>query len=185
MGPVIAIVPAGVLARIRAGAPHGAEVLPTVVSEVGAYLKRALGGTLVVDPDGWHLEALQHLADKCDRHGVRLVVYGELGPVVCRQVGAVAKVTVPEVVLRGTDDSLPALRVALDRREASVPALVVQRLAHRLILLHPPLGGLTLALYAWAPLPESVALFASQVGATETAMRTWYRKVGLRLPARC
>lgn len=177
---VLASLPPGPLARVRACALPGTSVEAVTFADLLEKRRDMAGGFVVVDPDGWHVEGVAVLAKRTAENGGRLVLYSGLTPRICRYVKAAVAEAVPEVILRDTDDSSPALRAALRRNIVSVPALVLAGLADPLARLAHPIGSHVTSYLAWAPIPTKVGSFCDAVGLSRKSAVARLHACGLR-----
>jgi hypothetical protein len=176
---ILALVPPESLSRIRACAPPGIVVEAVTLAALVRTSWDLAGGFVVVDPQGWHAEALNAAAKRASECGARLVIYSSLTSAVCSCVNAAADFAVPEVILRETDDSYPALRAALLRKAASLPGLVLAELVTRFAKLPGPLAARFTSFFSWAPIPHYVSELCSLVKCSRKVLVSHLHKYGL------
>ncbi len=176
---VLTLVPPAALDRVRAASPRRALVRATNLAQMATDLREVVGGVVVVDSANWHVDALGRLAGKVASHGARLVVYSELSPCLALELSTIGDHTVPEVIARGVDDSIPHLRAALARQLASAPAELLHCIRTAMARLDSRLAPQTLAMFSSGRLPSAVGDLASDSKVTEKTIIQWYANAGL------
>lgn len=175
---ILAHLPQAQLALRYACAPQGSAIEDVAFPALLRPRPDLAGGFVVVDPEGWHIEAVTNVAQQAAENGARLVLYSELTRNPCRHVLAAAEVTVPEVLLRNSDDAMHVLRAALGRDVASVPAQVLAGVVGRLVVVPHPIGSRLASYLAWASIPGRVRDFCEAVGLRRKAVLARLHKAG-------
>jgi hypothetical protein len=166
------LAPAPTVAQLRRNLPAIERLVIATLDEALHILGTADYGRFVFDPQGLRDSEFVRVANVLRTTHLDVLIYTELAG-----LDRVRRVTTSfpvELLLMGTDDErvlLPKLIATSSR--PTVPSLVRHRIGTRIAMLPHVLGAPVHGLFAWAPVPESVAAFASQTGRSVRTVNRW------------
>ena len=158
------------------------------MSDASHVVRSVLGRTcdvLVVDPDLLYDEALDALTVVFAQRIVPVLILGELSPRNARHIVRISELGVHEIVLLGEGDTVGLLAHKLAAvREHSVPAQILNHVAHRIRRVPVGLQAAAIGLFGNGALPRWVSGLARTSGLSRRSIDRWVARAGFDGAAR-
>jgi AraC-like DNA-binding protein len=179
---IIVVAPDRAVSQLRAYAGSQSLVGLTAPNELGSALRGGDVRWTVIDLHAFSEAATSACVDLALAAGVRIAITASIHRADMRRIAAVCQTTLPEVILRETDDDWARLAVLFRRDSESVAALILSQIAPRIAVLRAAAGTRIAGLFAELPIPDRVATLARTVGQSEAWLRAELDNAGFASP---